>query len=168
MYADGIAVPSGATIYRTAGTGPKDLYTIASEGTPERYIDIDLLIDGRLPQGVTITEAQAISALKQIRANLQSQGLRLTDVIAMHAFLANPPGSDKADFAGWNRAYRQFFANTDLDTGATSMVPLGSGRPAPPIERNPARPTRTTLQVDLVVPGWLVEIEVEAVVPAYR
>ncbi|MEV6323812.1 Rid family hydrolase [Nocardia sp. NPDC051787] len=168
LYADGVTVPSGAAIYKTAGTGPKDLNPTAPEGTPERYIDAGLLANGKLPSGVTITEAQAINALEQIRANLRSRGLKLSDVIAMRAFLAKPPGADKVDFAGWNRAYRQFFANTNLDTGATLLVPLGTGTPTQPIEHNPTRPTRSTLEVSLVVPGWLVEIEVDALVPSRK
>ena len=60
------------------------------------------------------------------------------------------------DFAGWNRAYRQFFANTNLATGATLEVQLGSARTAPMVV-NAARPSRFALEIEnLPVDGWLV------------
>ncbi len=85
----------------------------------------------------------------------------------MRVFLDNAPGTDRADYAGWNRAYRQFFANTNLQSGDTELVPLGGAAPAAPLVRNPARPSRFALEVQsLPVPGWLVEVEVHAVFPA--
>ncbi|MDJ0108615.1 Rid family hydrolase, partial [Rhodococcus erythropolis] len=121
---------------------------------------------GVLPAGVTVTEAQGINVLKKIRDNLEAQGLSLEDVVTMRVFLDNAPGSDKADYTGWNRAYRQFFANTNLDTGDTELVPMGTAEPIAPIERNSARPTRFALEVaGLPVAGWLVEVEVDAVYP---
>ena len=82
-------------------------------------------------------------------------------------FLDNPPGATVADDAGWNRAYRQFFANTDRVTGAVLPVPRGTAAPAPPVVANPARPSRFTLEVaSLPVAGWLVEVEVDAVFPS--
>ena len=102
--------------------------------------------------------------LKKIRDNLEGQGYALEDVVSMRVFLDNAPGTDRADYAGWNRAYRQFFANTNLDTDETELVPMGTAEPAAPIERNSARPSRFALEVaSLPVPGWLVEVEVDAV-----
>jgi enamine deaminase RidA (YjgF/YER057c/UK114 family) len=70
------------------------------------------------------------------------------------------------DFAGWNRAYRQFFANTSLSTGEPVDVPLGTAAPAPPMVINAARPSRFALEIEnLPVTGWLVEIEVDAAYP---
>ncbi|GAA1292996.1 hypothetical protein GCM10009609_72270 [Pseudonocardia aurantiaca] len=75
--------------------------------------------------------------------------------------------ADRADYAGWNRAYRQYFANTNLTTGDTELVPLGSAEPAAPLLRNPTRPSRFALEVQsLPVAGWLVEVEVDTVFPA--
>lgn len=130
----------------------------APAGSPERYSEYTTP-----PPGVTITEAQALNVLKQITANLKAQGLTLRDVISMRAYLANAPGSDTADFAGWNRAYRQYFANTDLSTGAPVKVPLGTAPPALAMYVNSARPSRVTLEIEnLPVPGWLVEVEIVA------
>lgn len=105
--------------------------------------------------------------LARIRENLEARGLSLDNVVTMRVFLDNVPGTDRADYAGWNRAYRQFFANTNLDTGDTELVPLGTAAPAAPLIRNAARPSRFALEVaSLPVAGWLVEVEVDAVFPA--
>ncbi|TDB88527.1 Rid family hydrolase [Actinomadura sp. 7K534] len=161
--ANGVGVGHGVTTYTASGTGPAGSNTSAPAGTPERYIGFP---GGTLPPGVTITEAQGLNALEQLGANLEAAGLTPRDVISMRVYLANPPGADTADFAGWNRAYRQFYANVDLDTGKVVKVPLGTAPPADPIYANPARPARVALEVEnLPVAGWLVEVEVVA---AYR
>src|SRR3546814_19822168 len=81
----------------------------------------------------------------------------------MRVFLQNPAGQERMDFNGWNRAYRQFFANTSLSTGSPVDVPLGTAPPAPPMVVNPARPSRFALAVEnLPVAGWPVEVEVDA------
>lgn len=166
MIAQGVTIAGGAAVYKTSGLGPTASNTAAPKGSPESYIDSSFS-GGVLPEGVTVTEAQGISVLKNIRTNLEAQGLTLGDVTTMRVFLDNAPGTDRADYAGWNRAYRQFFANTNLDTGDTELVPLGTAAPAAPLERNAARPTRFALEVgSLPVPGWLVEVEVDAVYPS--
>ncbi|MBF6212127.1 hypothetical protein IU433_22930 [Nocardia puris] len=167
MIAEGVTIAKDAYFYKSSGLGPEALNDAAPEGSPESFIDTDAFADGALTGGVTITEAQGLNALARIKANLEQQGLSLADVVSMRVFLDNAPGTDRADYAGWNRAYRQYFANTNLKTGDTELVPLGTGAPAAPLERNPARPSRFALEVaSLPVPGWLVEIEVDAVYPA--
>ena len=107
-----------------------------------------------------------MNVLRQIQANLGERGLSLSDVTTMRVFLDNAPGAGQADYAGWNRAYRQFFANTDLQTGKVLLVPMGTGQPAKPLVKNAARPSRFALEVaSLPVAGWLVEVEVDAVYP---
>lgn len=166
MIAQGVTIGSGATVYKSSGLGPTAANKAAPQGSPESYIDSQFP-GGVLPDGVTVTEAQGINVLKNIRTNLEAQGLTLGDVTTMRVFLDNAPGTDRADYAGWNRAYRQFFANTNLDSGDTELVPLGTAEPAAPLERNEARPTRFALEVgSLPVSGWLVEVEVDAVYPA--
>ncbi|MCH6164549.1 Rid family hydrolase (plasmid) [Pseudonocardia alaniniphila] len=166
MIAQGVALGAGAAFYKTSGLGPKQMNAAAAEGTPESFIDTDQFAGGVLPTGVTITEAQGMNVLRNIRENLEAQGLTLENVTTMRVFLDNAPGSDRADYAGWNRAYRQFFANTNLASGDTELVPLGSAAPAAPLVRNPARPSRFALEVQsLPVTGWLVEVEVDAVFP---
>jgi enamine deaminase RidA (YjgF/YER057c/UK114 family) len=166
MIAQGVALGAGADLYKTSGIGPTQLNAAAAEGTPEAFIDIAQFPGGALPPGVTITEAQGMNVLRAIQENLELQALRLEDVRTMRVFLDNAPGSDRADYAGWNRAYRQFFANTNLQSGDTELVPMGSAEPSAPLVRNPARPSRFALEVQsLPVPGWLVEVEVDAVFP---
>jgi enamine deaminase RidA (YjgF/YER057c/UK114 family) len=120
---------------------------------------------GTLPPGVTITEAQGINA-RRIGENLQAAGLSYQDVYTMRVFVQNPAGAQAADFAGWNRAYRQYFANIDLTTGKPVPVPLGSAEPAAPFVVNKARTSRFALEIEnLPVAGWLVEVEVDTAYP---
>lgn len=164
MIAQGVEIDGAATVYKSSGIGPSALNEAAPEGSPESYIDTDQFSGGTLPEGVSVTEAQGIGVLNKIRDNLEEQGYSLEDVVTMRVFLDNAPGTDRADYAGWNRAYRQFFANTNLDTDETELVPMGTAEPAAPIERNSARPSRFALEVaTLPVQGWLVEVEVDAV-----
>ncbi|MGI5282237.1 Rid family hydrolase [Nonomuraea polychroma] len=158
--ADGVALGKLVATYTASGLGPAAANSAAPADSPERYVDFP---GGALPPGVTITEAQALNVLKRIKANLAAAGLGLGEVVSMRAYLEKPPGAAEADFAGWNRAYRQFFANVDLGTGKPVPVPLGTAPPAPPMEANAARPARVTLEIaNLPVAGWLVEVEVVA------
>lgn len=164
MIATGVTLLPDAKLYKSSGLGPAALNSSATRGTPEAYIDAEQFPGGTLTGGVTITEAQGMNVLRQIQANLGERGLSLKDVTTMRVFLDNAPGTDQADYAGWNRAYRQFFANTDLQTGKVVLVPMGTGTPAKPLVKNPARPSRFALEVaSLPVSGWLVEVEVDAV-----
>ena len=166
MIATGVTLDSRARTYKSSGLGPAALNPAATAGTPEAYVDATQFPGGRLTGGVTITEAQGMNVLRQIEANLKARGLRLSDVTTMRVFLDNAPGTDRADYAGWNRAYRQFFANTSLKTGKPIPVPMGTADPAPPLVTNPARPSRFALEIaSLPVNGWLVEVEVDAVYP---
>ncbi|MDT7672919.1 MAG: hypothetical protein QOD82_821 [Pseudonocardiales bacterium] len=167
MIAEGVSIGANQPIYKTSGIGPKKLNAAAPDGSPESYIDPEQFTAGTLTAGVTVTEAQGMNALARIRENLEARGLSLSDVTTMRVFLDNPPGADRADYAGWNRAYRQFFANTNLASGDTELESVGSAPPAAPQVRNAARPTRSTYEVQsLAAPGWLVEVEVDAVYPA--
>jgi len=172
LIAQGVAIGRNVAIYKSSGLGPMAAPppapgTAPPTGTPyERYIDPAQFPGGQLTGGVTITEAQAMNVLARIEENLAGVGLGLDDVISMRVFLDNAPGTDIADYAGWNRAYRQFFANTNRVTGVAVPVPMGTMAPRRPIAVNPARPSRFTLEVaSLPVPGWLVEVEVDAAYP---
>jgi enamine deaminase RidA (YjgF/YER057c/UK114 family) len=162
LIANGVSVGKHVELYFSSGIGPAARNTTAPAGSPERYLD-PAQLPGGLTGGVTITEAQGLNALARIKENLEAVGLGVDDVISMRVFLDNPPGAPAADFNGWNRAYRQFFANTNLHTGEPLAVPLGTGTPGPPLVVNPVRPSRTALEIgSLPVAGWLVEIEVVA------
>ncbi|WP_020577110.1 Rid family hydrolase [Actinopolymorpha alba] len=161
--ANGVATGSEVALYTSSGLGPLEGNPSAPPGSPERCTDLSLFPGGTWPAGVTVTEAQALSVLSRIRDNLAAAGLTPANVITMKAYLTRPAGASAADYAGWNRAYRQFFANVDLKTGATIPVPMGTNAPAPPILANKARPARATMEVaGLAVPCWLVEVEVVA------
>ncbi|MBD5786824.1 hypothetical protein IF650_11605 [Cellulosimicrobium terreum] len=163
--ADGVAIGKNVSWYKSSGLGPSALNTTPGASAEERYIPTDVFPGGELPAGVTITEAQGINALMRIGDNLKKAGLSYDDVISMRVFLQNPAGAEKMDFAGWNRAYRQFFANTHRGTGKTLDVQLGSATTKPMV-RNEARPSRFALEIEnLPVDGWLVEVEVDAVYP---
>ncbi|MFI2702575.1 Rid family hydrolase [Cellulosimicrobium composti] len=165
QIADGVAIGKNVSWYKSSGLGPSAMNSGAGVTAEQRYIPTDVFPGGVLPAGVTITEAQGINALMRIGENLEKAGLSYDDVVSMRVFLQNPEGEEKMDFAGWNRAYRQFFANTNLATGATLDVQLGSTTTKPMVV-NPARPSRFALEIEnLPVNGWLVEVEVDAVYP---
>lgn len=167
FIANGVGVGRGVDLYSSSGTGPGGLNTAAPTGTPERYIDPAQFPDGELPDGVTITEAQALNAFQRIAENLRAQGLSVRDVITLRLYTDAPPGAERLDFAGLNRAYRQYFANVDLETGEAIAQPTGTAAPRRPRVVNAVRPSRTALEVaNLPVQGWLVEVEAVARYPA--
>lgn len=89
------------------------------------------------------TRAQAEGVFRKIDALLQAQGYTLGDVVKLTVFLVGDPVlGGKQDFAGFSKAYAQFF-----------------GTPA-----QPNKVARSTVQVAaLANPGFLVEIEATAV-----
>lgn len=168
LIADGVAIGKNVSWYKSSGLGPAASNTTPGASPEERYIPTDVFPGGELSDGVTLTEAQGINALTRIGQNLERAGLDYDDVVSMRVFLQNPEGEEKMDFAGWNRAYRQFFANTNLSTGEVLDVQLGSATTEPMVV-NDARPSRFALEVEnLPVDGWLVEVEVDAVYPRSR
>ena len=168
LIADGVAIGKNLSWYKSSGLGPAASNTAPGASAEERYIPTDVFPGAELPDGVTLTEAQGINALTRIGTNLEQAGLSYDDVVSMRVFLQNPEGEEKMDFAGWNRAYRQFFANTNLATGEVLDVQLGSATTEPMVV-NDARPSRFALEVEnLPVDGWLVEVEVDAVYPRSR
>jgi|HubBroStandDraft_1064217.scaffolds.fasta_scaffold348320_2 enamine deaminase RidA (YjgF/YER057c/UK114 family) len=92
------------------------------------------------------TETQTVSTLRKIEAALKGMNLSMSDVIKMQVFLVGDPQlQGKLDFKGLMAGYTQFFGTTE----------------------QPNLPTRSAMQVAaLANPGWLVEIEVVAAVPA--
>lgn len=88
------------------------------------------------------TETQTRSALAKIGAALAGLHLGMSDVVQMHVYLAADPKLGKLDFPGLMKGCTKFFGTHD----------------------QPNLPTRSAFQVaSLVNPGWLVEIEVQAV-----
>ncbi|MBK1784740.1 Rid family hydrolase [Prauserella cavernicola] len=161
--ANGVAVGSAVAVYTSSGLGPAAANPGAPPGSPEQYVDPSVFPDGAMPAGVTVTEAQAWNTLQRIVDNLVEMDAKPQHVITMKCYLKRPPGAADADYAGWNRAYRHFFANVDLGTGRPIAMPIGTTPPVRPHLVNAARPARATTEVaGLAVPGWLVEVEVQA------
>jgi len=63
--------------------------------------ELPLAPDGTVPEGI---EAQTALALRRIEATLKSEGLALSDVVSVTAYLVDP-----ADFAAFNRVYADVF-----------------------------------------------------------
>ncbi len=88
------------------------------------------------------TATQTRSALAKISSTLAGLHLTMGDVVQMHVYIAADPKLGKMDFPGLMKGYTQFFGTKD----------------------QPNLPTRSAFQVAaLANPGWLVEIEVQAV-----
>ncbi len=127
--ASGVALPDGRAHFWTSGTVPT-VVNPAGKTAHERYGD---------------TQAQGVSCLKNIAAVLEQQGLTLKDVVYLRVYVTPDPAlGGKHDFAGWFKAYGEFF------NCAT----------------NPTKPARSTVGVAaLVNADWLIEIEAVAVYP---
>ncbi|MBT2187605.1 RidA family protein [Sphingobium nicotianae] len=88
------------------------------------------------------SKAQTISALTKIKALLEGQGYKMSDVVKMTLFVAADPRTGKMDFAGVNEGFKMFFGTPE----------------------NPNTVARSTFQVAaLVGPLYLIEIEATAV-----
>lgn len=85
-------------------------------------------------------EQQTIDTFNRFRGTLEAEGWSLSDIVQVRAFaVAGEYGL--LDFDGFNRGYREFFGTED----------------------NPMKPVRSFVEIaGLVVPGWLVEIEIRA------
>ncbi len=91
------------------------------------------------------TKTQTISTFAKIKALLEENGYKMSDVIKLTLFVVAAPGSDRMDFKGLNEGYRQFFGTPE----------------------NPNKPARSALQVaGLAGPNFLIEIEAIAAKPA--
>ena len=83
---------------------------------------------------------QTINTFERFKATLEEQGWSMSDIVQVRAFAV--AGDDgELDFAGFNEGYSQFFGTAE----------------------NPQKPVRSFVEIaDLVVDGWLVEIEIRA------
>ncbi len=82
---------------------------------------------------------QTINTFERFKQTLEAQGWSMSDIVQVRAFAV--AGEDGLDFAGFNEGYSQFFGTAE----------------------NPNKPVRSFVEIaDLVVDGWLVEIEIRA------
>jgi len=130
--AAGVALPAGRALFWTSGTVPSPLNK-DGKTVYERYGD---------------TYTQGVTALKNIEQVLAAQGLTLKDVVYLRVYVTPDAAKDgKPDFAGWFKAYGEFFHN----------------------EKNPGKTARSTVGVAaLVSPDWLIEIEAFAAYPVEK
>jgi enamine deaminase RidA (YjgF/YER057c/UK114 family) len=85
------------------------------------------------------TGTQARSTFNSIKAAVEKAGWSMSDIVMVRVYLVADPEMGKMDFAGFNKAYQEFF---------------GTGE-------NPNKPVRAVVEISgLAVPGWLVEIDV--------
>lgn len=113
-------VPQGTNLYFISGTTPSPL-------------------DPANPEDLGDTRAQTLSVLNKIKAQLETLGLGMGDVVKMTVFLVGVPEKDgKMDSAAMNEVFRTFFGTAE----------------------QPNSPTRSTIQVAaLGRPTMYVEIE---------
>ena len=82
---------------------------------------------------------QTTDTFSRFKETLEEQGWSMGDIVQVRAFAV--AGEDGLDFAGFNAGYAEFFGTSD----------------------NPNKPVRSFVEIkDLVVEGWLVEIEIRA------
>ena len=85
-------------------------------------------------------EQQTVNTFERFKMHLEEQGWSMSDIVQVRAF-AVAGGDGELDFAGFNAGYAQFFGT----------------------DENPEKPVRSFVEIaDLVVDGWLVEIEIRA------
>ncbi|MDX1491651.1 MAG: Rid family hydrolase [Pseudohongiellaceae bacterium] len=85
-------------------------------------------------------ERQTVNIFEKFAATLEAQGWSMSDIVQVRVFgVAGEDGT--FDFAGFNRGFAQFFGT----------------------EENPMKPVRSVVEIkDLVVDGWLLEVEIRA------
>lgn len=99
-------------------------------------------LDPAKPGELGNTEQQTVSVLKNLQKSLAAEGMTFADVTMMRVYLVGDPAlGGKMDFKGMMAAYTRYFGTAE----------------------QPNMPARVTVQVaGLVMPGALVEIEVQA------
>ncbi|MCS6739298.1 RidA family protein [Acinetobacter baumannii] len=127
QYAESISIPSDTSLVYVSGILADIADSSAPAGTIKAYGD---------------TQTQTISILNKIKTILEKQNLKMNHVIQLRAFLVGTEEHEgRLDFKGFQKAYAEFFTDSDVQT----------------------KPTRTAIQVvGLPLPGTLVEIDVIA------
>jgi enamine deaminase RidA (YjgF/YER057c/UK114 family) len=130
LILQGVKVPANAEMLYLSGQ-------VASPLDPSKPMSPALTI-----ADVGDTKTQTISVLNKIKALLEAQGYKMSDVIKLTVFLAGDPKlGGRMDFAAMNEAFKQYFGSA----------------------ANPATVARSTVQVAaLAAPAFLVEIEATA------
>jgi len=129
-FADIVAVDAGSAYFFTWGvTASPRFQNIARTGTNDRYGD---------------TYQQSKAVLSQLTVDLAEVGLTLRDVVNVRAYVVADP---EPDFAGWNRAFTEFFGT----------------------KTNPHKPARTSVGISrLFLSSYRIEVEFIAAFPDGR
>ena len=133
-------LPGGSTFpIAQAVTVPAGTELTFHSGLLPRPADPDADPSSREFLGDTYT--QTMSVLQQFEASLKEKGMGLGNIIKMNVYLVGDPELDgKMDFAGFMRAYSQFFGT----------------------EEQPHLPARAAIQIAGLARGAFIEIEVIA------
>jgi hypothetical protein len=138
-----VSVPADAEQFRTSALGPDRMNFQAPEGDPMAYVDPELLDeDGKLPEGMSVTEAQALQVLRKLNDQVTDNKFALSDVSTVRAYITADGGL--TDYDGWNRAYRRYFANIDLETGGSVFTESEDPTASSSTSRPAAAPARTS------------------------
>lgn len=105
------ALPT-ASLFFTSGMTPRPADPDEPAGSPERYGD---------------TYTQARSIFSRHVENLEAQGLSAEDVLYARAYIVRDPQSGDFDWAGWNRAFTEFFS-ADGSEHAPARTSIGIDR----------------------------------------
>ncbi len=129
-YADVVEVKPGSEYFFTWGvTASPRMKAIAAHSVENRYGD---------------TYQQSYAVLVQLASDLAEVGLSLRDVVNVRAYIVADP---EPDFAGWNKAFTEFFGTAT----------------------NPHKPARTTVGISrLFHSDYRVEVEFTAAFPDGR
>ncbi|WP_317933157.1 RidA family protein [Halioxenophilus sp. WMMB6] len=120
-----VEVPAGTTLIYHSGQVPGAANEEATRGSREYYGD---------------TYTQAMSVFAKYESSLKEMGLGFGDAVKLTVFLVGDPAMDgKMDFAGFMKAYTQYFGT----------------------EAQPNLPARSAIQIAGLAggPGMLIEIE---------
>ncbi|MBO9708257.1 MAG: hypothetical protein J7521_08595 [Caulobacter sp.] len=60
-------------------------------------------------KGYGDTKTQTISTLKKMQAVLEKHGYKMSDMVKMNIFVVTDPALGKADYAGVNAGFKEFF-----------------------------------------------------------
>jgi enamine deaminase RidA (YjgF/YER057c/UK114 family) len=94
--------------------------------------------DPAKPEELGDTRAQTLSILTKMKAQLESMGMGMGDIVKMTVFLVAPTPGGRMDSAAMNDVFKTFFGTTE----------------------QPNKPTRSTIQIAaLGRPTMYVEIE---------
>ena len=121
-----------ATISSTASVPPGSRIVFISGTTPSP-------LDPAVPENLGDTRQQTLSILTKMKAQLETMGMNMGDVVKMTVFLVGVPENEgRMDSAAMNEVFKTFFGTPE----------------------QPNRPTRSTIQVAaLGRPTMYVEIE---------